>query len=275
MMNKHSIADRSAVIHNGSLTIAYKDTMPEGGADINVVLLHGFCGSSAYWEQLVPQLLQQPGTRVIVPDTRGHGSSSVSKETAYTMETLAEDVLALIDSLALDQIVLLGHSMGGYTALAFAEQYPSRLSAFGLIHSTGLPDSEAARENRDRTVQKIMEQGIAAFVEGLVPNLFAQNAPAELVARAIEIGYGTSASGAQASALGMKERPDRRSVLEMSGLPLLLVAGSKDGIIPVERTFTTNRVNVSQVLLDSAGHMGMLEAPEQLAAGIRHFLATI
>lgn len=274
MMTKQSIAKRSAVVHNGALTIAYADSMPEGGADVNIVLLHGYCGSSAYWERLVPQLLV-PGTRVIVPDSRGHGDSSAPDASVYTMETLAQDVLALIDVLQLDQIVLLGHSMGGYTALAFAEQYPSRLRAFGLVHSTGLPDSEAARENRDRTVQKVEERGIASFVEGLVPNLFAPNAPAELVTRATEIGYGTSVVGAQASALGMKERPDRRSVLEQSKLPLLLVAGAKDGIIPVERTFTTSRAGVSQVLLESAGHMGMFESPDQLAASIRNFVATI
>ncbi|PWV94242.1 pimeloyl-ACP methyl ester carboxylesterase [Paenibacillus cellulosilyticus] len=273
-MSKLSIADRSAVVHNGTLTIAYADSMPEGGADVNVVLLHGYCGSSAYWEQLVSKLVHQ-GTRVIVPDTRGHGSSSAPNESVYTMETLAGDVLALLDVLQLEQVVLLGHSMGGYTALAFAEQHPSRLRAFGLVHSTGLPDSEAARENRDRTVQKIEQQGVATFVEGLVPNLFAPAAPAELVGRAIEIGYGTASQGAQASALGMKERPDRLGVLETSKLPLLLVAGAKDGIIPVERTFTTDRAGVSQVLLETAGHMGMLESPEQLAEGIRNFLATI
>jgi Predicted hydrolases or acyltransferases (alpha/beta hydrolase superfamily) len=273
-MSKHSIADRSVVVHNGELTIAYADTMPEGGAKVNVVLLHGYCGSSAYWERIV-SLLSKAGARVIVPDTRGHGNSSAPVSSAYAMETLARDVLALADALQLEQIVLLGHSMGGYTALAFAEQYPSRLSAFGLVHSTGLPDSDAARENRDRTVQKIEEQGIPTFVEGLVPNLFAPNASAELVARAIEIGYGTSAQGAQASALGMKARPDRRSTLETSALPLLLVAGVQDGIIPVERTFTTDRAGVSQVLLESAGHMGMLEAPEELAEGILQFLATI
>ncbi|MBD3922564.1 alpha/beta hydrolase [Paenibacillus sp. PR3] len=273
-MNKHSLADRSVVVHNGELTITYVDTMPEGGAKVNVVLLHGYCGSSAYWEQIVPQLSKE-GARVIVPDTRGHGKSSAPVSSVYTMEALAQDVLALADALQLEQIALLGHSMGGYTALAFAEQYPSRLRAFGLIHSTGLPDSEAARENRDRTVQKIEEQGIRTFVEGLVPNLFAPNASAELVTRAIDIGYDTSAQGGQASALGMKDRPDRRSVLETSTQPLLLVAGANDGIIPVERTFTTNRAGTSQVLLESAGHMGMLEAPEELTAGILQFLATI
>lgn len=273
-MNQQSMADRSVVVHNGELTIAYADTMPEGGAEVNVVLLHGYCGSSAYWERIVPQLAQS-GARIIVPDTRGHGKSSAPVSSTYAMETLAQDVLALADALQLEQIVLLGHSMGGYTALAFAEQYGPRLRAFGLIHSTGLPDSEAARENRERTVHKIEEQGIRTFVEGLVPNLFAPSAPSELVARAIEIGYSTSAQGAQASALGMKDRPDRRSLLETSQFPLLLVAGAQDGIIPVERTFTTNRPGTSQVLLESAGHMGMLEASEELAAGILQFLATI
>lgn len=269
-----TIADRSAVLHDGALKLAYADTKPDGGAELNIVLLHGYCGSSAYWERLLP-LLDKQGRRFIVPDTRGHGGSSAPNDAVYEMEVLASDIAALADKLQLERIVLLGHSMGGYTALAFAQQYPQQLAAFGLIHSTGLPDSEAARENRDRTVQSIEEQGIALFAEGLVSKLFADGAATELIDRAAEIGRGTSASGAQASALGMKERPDRRDVLESSSLPVLLAAGAKDGIIPVERIFTTSREGVQQVLLEQAGHMGMMESPQQLADAINQFLAKI
>ncbi|MNG19992.1 Alpha/beta hydrolase family protein [compost metagenome] len=92
---------------------------------------------------------------------------------------------------------------------------------------------------------------------------------------AIQIGHQTSATGAQASALGMKERPDRRGVIESSELPVLLISGKKDGVIPTERTFTSNRSGVRQVLLEQAGHMGMMETPQQMADAVNGYLESI
>src|SRR5690606_22592064 len=147
----------------------------------------------------------------------------------------------------------LGHSLGGYVTLAFAEAYPQRLRGFGLIHSTALPDGEDARANRDKAVQTIAEQGIIPFVDGLVPKLFAEaNAERlrEKVQRAIAIGYGTSPQGAAATALGMKARPDRTRIVHDSALPVLLLAGAGDRVIPVERTLTPAGRGARQVLLE-------------------------
>jgi len=274
-MNVLSLANRTVECRNGALTIAYADTLPEGGAEQNVVLLHGYCGSSAYWERLVP-LIEKPGRRVIVPDARGHGRSSAPGDAVYTMEAMADDAAELAARLGLGRFVALGHSMGGYAALALAARHADRLLGFGLVHSTGHPDSEAARDNRDRAVNKIAEEGIERFVEGLVPNLFAPEAKANLVEQAIRIGRLASAAGAQASALGMKERPDRRGVIDSSALPVLLVAGKQDGVIPPERTFTAaSRDGVRQALMEHAGHMSMMETPQPLAEAINGYLDSI
>ncbi|GFN33067.1 alpha/beta fold hydrolase [Paenibacillus xylaniclasticus] len=275
-MNDLSLADRTAHRNNGNktLTIAYGDTLPAGGAEQNVVLLHGYCGSSAYWEQLLP-LISKPGRRIITPDARGHGRSSSPDEGVYTMDEMADDVIALMDELGIERFIVLGHSMGGYVSLSLAERYAARLLGFGLVHSTAYPDSDAARANRDRAVAKIAEEGIGKFVEGLVPNLFAPDADAKLLEHSIQIGRQTNAAGAQASALGMKERPDRLNVIESSSLPVLLLSGKKDGVIPSERTFTSSRNGVSQVLLEQAGHMGMMEAPQSMADAVNRYLDAI
>ncbi|MWC30064.1 alpha/beta fold hydrolase [Paenibacillus sp. MMS18-CY102] len=273
-MNIVSIADNTIALRNGSVTLAYADTQPEGEADAAVVLLHGFCGSSAYWEKVLP-LLARTSRRIIVPDMRGHGRSSAPTDAVYTMEEIAEDVAALIEGLALGPVHLFGHSLGGYAALALAERHPGKLRSFGIVHSTGFPDTDVARDNRDRAVASIRDYGIGAFVEGLIPKLFAvreDGTHEELVQQAITIGRGTSASGAIAVSLGMKERLDRTAILESSSQPVLLVAGQKDGVIPPERTFSTNRAGVKQVLLEQAGHMGMIETPEELAAALNDFI---
>ncbi|MEO3948062.1 alpha/beta hydrolase [Gorillibacterium sp. CAU 1737] len=239
-----------------------------------LVLLHGFCGSSAYWQEVIPLLA--PHFRVIAPDLRGHGESEAPDELVYRMEAFAEDIAALIRRLELDHPVVLGHSLGGYVTLALAELHEGLLGGFGLIHSTAYPDSEEGRAGRDKGIATIRTEGLAAFVDGLVPKLFAPDSittKADALQEAKQIGKGTSPAAAIASQEGMKLRIDRNSVLAGTSLPVLLVAGSQDGLVPVERTFSVQREGVVCRELEGTGHMSMLEAPNELARVILDFLA--
>lgn len=209
--------------------------------------------------------------RIIAPDLRGHGASDAPLG-PYSMDRMADDVLSLLDHLEIPQCYLLGHSMGGYIALSFAQRHPSRLKGFGLIHSTGYPDSEEAREKRLKSVSAIQSEGITAFVDGLIPGLFAPGAEAQLLQRAREIGYRTPPQGAAGAALAMRERPDRRDVISATALPVLLIAGTDDGVVPPERTFTSDNANVTKATIAGAGHMSMFEAPERLSEIIKDFV---
>lgn len=252
-------------------TMAYE----EQGQGEAVVLLHGFCGSSAYWEKIGPMLADE--YRVIMPDLRGHGSTDAPMG-AYTIERMADDVVALMDRLGVSKFTLLGHSMGGYVTLSLAQRYAERLKGFGLIHSTAYPDGEEAKEKRLQAVATIGNKGITPFVDGLVPGLFApelRETLTEEVNRAKEIGYKTPPQGASGAALAMRERADRRDVLSSTVLPVLLVAGENDAVIPIERTFTTEGPSVTKAVIKGAGHMSMYEAPEQLAAVIRDYLSGV
>lgn len=244
----------------------------DAGSGTPLVLLHGYCGSHRYYDEVVPLLTDH--CRVITPDLRGHGDSEPS-DGAYPMELLADDVAGLLDRLGIDKAVLLGHSLGGYVTLAFAERHSERLLAFGLLHSTSYPDGDAARSNRDKAVASIREGGVAAFVEGLVPKLFAPEHRALSnpdVKKALDIGNGTSSAGAIGCALGMRDRPDRTSVLANTELPVLLLAGEKDDIIPAERRFPVSSLNIEAVTLENVGHMGMLENPQAFALAIIAFV---
>ncbi|MEK8216274.1 MULTISPECIES: alpha/beta fold hydrolase [unclassified Paenibacillus] len=245
--------------------ICYSD---QGEGDV-IVLLHGFCGSSGYWEQVIPYL--SGSYRVIAPDLRGHGVSDAPLG-AYSIDQMADDVLSLLNALEIPECYLLGHSLGGYITLSFAQRHASRLKGFGLIHSTGYPDSEEAREKRLKSVSTIQNDGITTFVDGLVPGLFAPAAAPQLLQRAKEIGYRTPPQGAAGAALAMRERPDRRDVISATALPVLLVAGAEDGLIPAERTFTSDKPNVTKATISGAGHMSMYEAPERLSEIIKDFV---
>lgn len=253
----------------GSLTIAYEE---QGEGEV-LVLLHGFCGSSAYWENIAPLLAGS--FRVIMPDLRGHGASDAPLG-AYTIEQMADDVALLLEELGVEKYTLIGHSMGGYIALSLAQRYNSRLSGFGLVHSTAYADSDEAKEKRVKAVATINSEGITPFIDGLVPGLFAPESLNKLPAavdRVKELGYKTPPQGAIGAAMAMREREDRRDVLSSAPIPVLLVAGEKDGAVPPERTFTTDKAHVTQAVIHEAGHMSMYEEPQQLAGIIKEFVS--
>ena len=257
-----------AELKNGQ-KIAYVEEGTKGEA---IILLHGFCGSSGYWKKVIPMLSETH--HVIAVDLRGHGASFAPDE-PYTMERFAEDLAQFVDELGLPRIHLFGHSLGGYVTLAFAENYADKLASFGLIHSTAYPDDEAAKANRDKGATSIRENGIEPFIKALVPKLFAKGHVATMpdeVQLAKEIGLSTIPIGAINTLRGMRDRADRTHVLKETSLPVLLVAGTEDQVIPAEKTFTVEGDNIRQVLLPDVGHMGMLEAPQGLAEAIQAFL---
>jgi pimeloyl-ACP methyl ester carboxylesterase len=249
-------------------TVSYMDK----GKGEAIVLLHGFCGSSGYWEKVIPKLAEN--FRVIAPDLPGHGESGQMAE-GYFIETIADHFKNFLQKLELDKVTMFGHSLGGYITLAFVKKYSEVLNGFSLIHSTAHPDSEEAKKARVANAEKVEQEGIEVLIDGLVPKLFSPDNTArnaEDIQRAKEIGYKTSLEGAIGALLAMKERPAANSVLEETSLPVLLVAGEKDQIIPSEKTFSVSRENIRQELIEDAGHMGMYENPEKLVAVMKRFL---
>lgn len=262
----------SPSIHTATLNgteIAYRDE----GQGPTVVLIHGFCGSLAYWKHIVPAI--SATHRVIAPDLRGHGQSSHTSKTS-TMDILADDIAALLAHLDIDQATIFGHSLGGYVTLELVERHPKLVKKFSLIHSTALPDSEEAKEKRLKGIEHIHEQGLASFIEGLVPKLFAEEhleTMADEVRATIEVGNLTSPKGAISALEGMRLRPERNQVLRDSQVPILLVAGSEDQVIPADRMFTVTGAHIETITLKDVGHMSMVEAPEKLITTMTSFLS--
>lgn len=242
------------------------------GEGTALVLLHGFMGSADYWERVVPLL--DGHFRCIVPDLLGHGQSEAPPG-PYTIEQMADGVLQLLDALEIKQAVVLGHSMGGYTALSFAERYPERLLAFGLVHSTPLPDDAAGKEKRTAVAERFAQEGVRPFVEQSAPNWFAPENARRMTAevdRVIGIGTAMRLEGAAGAALAMRERPDRGDVIRSFERPVLLIAGSEDGIAPPEKAFAAENAWTTRRVIEGAGHMSLFEAPQELARQIASFV---
>lgn len=237
-----------------------------------VVLIHGFLESLEIFQELSTRLSKS--FRVIEIDLPGHGQTPALGY-MHSMELLAECVKAVMDSLHLKKYVMVGHSMGGYTTLAFAELFPDRLAGFCLLHSTAMPDSEERKRDRDR-VAEIVKNDHIEFVSGLIPKLFAPenvNLLVEEVEHAKKIALNTPKEGIVAALKGMKERPSRELVLKNATCPVLFIIGKKDVILAWENLLLLASLpkRSFQLVLEHAGHMGFYEAPMETFKSIRKF----
>ncbi len=231
-----------------------------------LVLLHGFMENLSIWEDLEKSLSKE--FTLLKIDLPGHGQSEVMGK-IQSMESMAEEVNAVIEDLELGKVHLLGHSMGGYTALAFAEKFPEKLKSITLFFSSTLADSEEKKSIRKRSLE-IIDTNFSLFVNTSIPNLFSENEKDILEGKiniAKEIALSTNPEGVKATQLGIAERPDRTNVLEEFQEKILIITGKQDNAVKAE-TFMKhipNKSNIKTYMLD-CGHNGHWEKPEICAA---------
>lgn len=251
------------------VTLSYS----EQGQGDPLVLLHGFPFKGSLWQHQARHL--SDAYRVITPDLRGFGQSEVT-DGIYEMEVLARDVLGLLDRLELPKATIMGHSMGGYVALALWRLAAERFRALGLIASHVWADSEAQRDAREALIAQILEHGSGAVVQAMLPRLFAPasstDEPIQEQARAMMLeARPTSLIGALR---GMMRRPDSSDLLPHISVPTLILCGDADPIVPPERAEEMARQlpNATLVVVENAAHMPMLEQPQATALAMRTFL---
>jgi len=241
------------------------------GTGLPIMLIHGFGLNRSIWKELAKDYLSEQ--TVILPDLRGHGESQVTSG-AYSIAGLAEDLAALLDFLNIEKAAICGHSMGGYVALAFAEQFPERLSGLGLITTHAAPDSAAKRADRYQLAADVREKGAVVVAESLAPKLTMD----ERVRRqSHQILSGTDPDGIIGALLGMAKRPSRMDLLPKMDVPALIVAGGQDQIIDIEvaRKMADSLPRAKFLLIDDAGHMPMIETPGALGEGLMWLLSKL
>lgn len=240
------------------------------------VLLHGYLESMLVWDDFVPYLYKQ--VRVITLDLPGHGISVV-KGPVHTMEYLADVVKNTLDALGIARCTLVGHSMGGYVALAFCEKYPERLDGVVLLSSTPDADTDEKKENRLREI-KLVEAGKKDALARVAPEAgFApENRPRmrDEIEDLVEQVFVTEDEGIAALLRGMIERPDRNEMLRRSAVRQLFIFGKHDGYIPLEKAeaLAAAHPQARVAWLEHSGHMGFLEEPEITARALLDFMGT-
>jgi pimeloyl-ACP methyl ester carboxylesterase len=262
-------------------SISYKQTTVsyrKSGKGKVLVLLHGFGEDGHVWDQQMAVLEQS--MMVLIPDLPGTGQSERWEESGIEITDYAKAILAILDAEGISKCSLLGHSMGGYITLAFAELFPERLDSFGLIHSTAYADSEEKKANRLKSVELMDQYGAGAFLRNTIPSLFGANFKKEypqVVLNQVEQAAHFDTKACQQYTLAMRNRPNRAYVLESNPLPILFVIGTEDQAAPLVDLLGQIKLPLfaSIHILENVGHMGMLEASDTMTKHIMDFVENL
>ena len=258
-----------AITYNGGM-VMYADN----GKGNPIVLLHGYLESQEIWYSFAEKLIKG-GQRVITLDLPGHGMSATVGE-EHTMEHMAGAVNAVLVEQKIEKCMVVGHSMGGYVALAFAKAFPEKVAGLCLFHSTPNPDSDEKRTNRDREIELIKTGKKELIVKTAIPNAFAKDSLkrcADMVEEATIIAMETENEGIVACLNGMKNRPDSNDFLKAFTQPVLMIFGAKDNYITPEITSALKeRFSMHKtMILENSGHMGFVEEEKRSVEIISEF----
>jgi len=244
------------------------------GKGTAVVLLHGFLENQSMWKAFVPELVKKH--RIITIDLLGHGETECLGY-VHTMEDQADMVHHVLHELKIRKTVLIGHSMGGYVALAFAELYPDYMKGLVLLNSTARADSDERKLNRDRAIVAV-KQNYTAFVRMSIANLFSEENREKLL-EDIELvrkeALKTPLQGIVAALEGMKVRKDREVLLHFTNFPKLLILGKKDPVLDFDEQLSQiENTKVAFAAFDD-GHMTHIENQAELKTILLAFLKPI
>lgn len=214
--------------------------------------------------------------KVITIDLLGHGQTECMGY-VHTMEDMADSVHAVLQELRIRKTVFVGHSMGGYVALAFAELYPDNVKGIVLLNSTSRADSEERKLNRDRAI-KAVKQSYTSFIGMSIANLFSEENREKLTDEIESVkqqALKTPLQGIIAALEGMKIRKDREVLLHFAPYPILLILGKKDPVLNYEDNLEQIEGTATQLVSFPDGHMSHIENKNELGKVLLDFFKGI
>ena len=246
----------------------------DSGIGRPVVFIHGYPFNRSLWNEQVAEL--STSYRVIAPDLRGFGESDASDGPA-TMNRMAEDVALLLTHLGITRAAIAGLSMGGYVALAFYKQFPSRVRTLILADTRAQADSEEAKQTRAQQAEKALTEGMAGIADAMLPKLLTPETVSkrpEVVKRVRDMMLKTKPEGAAAALRGMAAREDQTDLLSKISTPTLILVGAEDAITPVADSEKMHHAIAGSrlVVLENAGHVSNIERTEQFDQALQDFL---
>ncbi|MFT3705413.1 MAG: alpha/beta hydrolase [Agriterribacter sp.] len=266
--------EKKSIVYN-DVNVFYKVT----GEGAPVVLIHGFAEDGTIWK--CQELFLKDHFRLIIPDIPGSGQSDYLPLDNITasgiIDRYADIIKKIIDKESVKNCVVIGHSMGGYIALAFAQKYADNLNGLGLFHSTAFADTDEKKKNRIKGIEFIQKHGAQEFLKQSIPNLFGSKFTAEHRADITEL---INASGNFTSLAlvhyyeAMMHRPDRTEVLKNISKPVLFIMGEEDKSVYLQDSLSQCHLPLLSLIdiLPDVAHMGMWEMKDQANVTVMKFL---
>lgn len=251
------------------VTFHYQDR----GKGLPVLLVHGFPVDSRMWGAQISEL--SSNFRTIAPDLRGFGQTHAFDP--FTMETMADDLHALLEQIGALPCVLAGLSMGGYIALAYVRKYPTDLCALMLVDTKAEGDTAEQKEGRQKMIDLVRSQGTKAIAEQMLPKMLAEETPKcrPAVAQALRgLMEACPPKTIEHALLAMRDRPDQSPNLSSIAVPTLVIVGDHDAITPVAIAQSMQKkIPQAQIaVITGAGHMAPMEQPAQVNQAMARFL---
>jgi len=236
-----------------------------------VLLIHGFCETHEIWSEFAEKLSKR--FEVFIVDLPGFGDSPLPSA-PFSIQDVAGKLIGWIDRENIISPFLVGHSLGGYVALAMAKQAQEKMSGLCLFHSTPFPDNDDRKSNRNKVIEFVKKNGVDPFIDTYVPGLFLDKKhPA--IPDVYKIARKTSEKALLAYTVAMRDRPSSIDFLKEFEKPLLTIAGDNDSIISVEsvREFGHLAKTSWVHILENTGHMGMFEQPGKAVRILSDFMS--
>ncbi len=251
-----------------------KITYADVGTGKVIILLHGYLESIEVWNNFSSELSKS--FRVVCFDIPGHGDSEILSE-KHSIQQIASIIYDCLNTLNIDKVFMIGHSMGGYITLMFHKLFPEKLFGFSLLHSHPYSDNKTTVKKRLREIELVKDGKKDLIAKVNIPNAFATSNLGKFkteVKKTIEIALQTSENGIIANLHAMMNRPDLSESLKKTEIPFLYIAGKNDNYIDFEKV--ASKIQLSKeskfCTLDNSGHMGFIEEMEESVKIILDFI---
>lgn len=242
-----------------------------------LLLIHGFGEDHCIWKNQIEFLSQY--YRVIAPNLPGLHCKPLAIHHSHkpSISNYVEVLHDLMHSLHIEKYYIAGHSMGGYIGLAFADYYVNHVIGLALVHSTTFEDSAAKKEIRLKVAEFIQEQGTRKFLEATYQNLFGNNfkkAHPDKIQDVIDSVSDISPEAMIQFVMAMRNRSAHEQMLREQRIPIGMIVGEEDIAVPIEDSLLQTQLLPANnvIILKNVGHMGMLEATDQVNNALLKFI---
>jgi len=249
----------------------------EGKGDQTILLIHGFGEDNGIWKNQIAFLSAY--YRVIAPNLPGVHCKPLAlhHSQAPSIRMYVEVLHELMHHLHIEQYYIIGHSMGGYIGLSFADYYVNHILGLLLFHSTTYEDNEAKKTSRMKVAEFIQEWGVSKYLETATPNLFGdvfKKSNPEAIQNVIDSGLGISQEAMIQFVFAMRNRNAMTHLLQQNTIPVWMIAGEADLAVPIQDSLEQIKLlpSSNSLVLENVGHMGMLEATNQVNQFIKKML---